>query len=154
MKLKVPSLSGGGKKVALLILVALLFLSVLYAYREDLKAIVGLSVCGEQEIDDYNQATLRVDDYANNIKSLAKKIQTKRNHTKDMTCVYIVYQHYSYIQDANTSRELLETLKNLEQKGKHVNPKILSPKSIKEIEAHVKSLEYNRDLGDRADGSG
>ena len=116
--------------------------------------LVGGKTCGDKIIDQHNQAIRSTENFADNVKKVAKSVEGKAGYKNDITCVYIVFQHYSYAQDVTKSRELFDTMKTLQQKGKRIDAKVLDQQSFEQMEMYVKSLEHNRDIGDKSDGSG
>jgi hypothetical protein len=81
-------------------------------------------------------------------------VESKKGYAKDITCAFIVYQHYAYTQNVEKSRQLFDVINALHKKGKRIDAKVLDQKTVEQMEMHVKSLEHNRDLGDKSDGSG
>ncbi len=152
------SLLGMNKKkwaiIGILVLVITPALSLLTVNRKDFANFVNGKRCDQTVIDRHNQAIKSTDDFANNVKAIALEVETKKGYTQDINCVYIVYEHYAYVQDIDRSRQLLDIMKSLEQKGRSIDASVVGRRTIQEMEVYVKSLEHNRDIGDKADGSG
>lgn len=127
---------------------------ILIVNREDFTNFAKGNRCGQKDIERHNQAIKSTDNFANNVKAVALEVESKKGYTKDVTCVFIVYQHYSYAQDVDKSRQLLEIIKTLEKQGKRIDKRMVGIRTIEQMEMYVKSLEHNRDIGDKADGSG
>ena len=112
------------------------------------------TVCDEKVITRYNQAITSTDNFTSALKAVAMVVEKTHNYDKDSTCVFIVYQHYAHIMDVDASRKQLEIMKSLAHKGGKIDDRIIDKKSLDTMEQYVKSLEYNRDLGGKGDGSG
>lgn len=139
--------------VAVVVLVAVV-LGLSALNRDDLADLLDGSGCGQRVIDRHNKAIKSGNNFAKEVKATALAVESKKNYTQDITCVYIVYQHYSYIQDVGRSRQLLETIKTLEKKGDRIDKKVVGIRTVEQMEMYIKSLEHNRDIGEMSDGSG
>jgi hypothetical protein len=152
------TLSRVSKKKLVILVVGVIIVALMAwiftAKRTQVTNYVTGKRCDETVITKYNNANRSIDNYAKEVEAVVKEVESKSGYAKDISCVYIVYTHYSHKQDASRSRELLETMKTLKQKGKSIDAKILDQKSFEDMEMYVKSLEHNRDIGDKRDGSG
>lgn len=154
------SLLGMNKKqwaiigILILVIASVLILSLFTVNRKDSANFVSGKRCDQSIIDRHNQAIKSIDNFANNVKAVALDVESKKGYATDITCVFIVYQHYAYVQDVERSRQLLDIMKRLEQEGHSIDTNIVGRRTIQEMEVYVKGLEHNRDIGDKANGSG
>lgn len=144
------------KKILMLLAVVVVAALLVLAWlrRTDITDFVSGNSCDRSVIDKHNKAVRSVDNFANSLKTSSLEVESKPGYTENITCVYIVYEHYAYLQDVNKTRELLNTFKALQQKGDKIDKRILDQKTYEQMEMYVKSLEHNRDIGDKSDGSG
>lgn len=141
-------------KAGVAIVIMLILLGLLLLFSNDIKNFVSGNICDNSVANRYNLANRSTDNFAGNIKAIAQEVESKYGYSKDITCVYIVYRHYAYIQDVDRSRQLLELIKSLHHKGRRIDSAVLDQQPIEAMEMYVKSLEHNRGIGDESDGSG
>ncbi len=116
--------------------------------------ISTLEPCGQDVVASYNHAIKSTESFASELSTLAAQVEAKPNYNKSITCVFIVYRHYAYVQDVDKTRQLFEQFKKLQSHGKKVDSNIIDPETLEQMEEYTKSLEHNRNTGDRSDGTG
>ena len=136
--------------LALAIISIVLLLDIL-VFRPDK---YGGQVCGPAIVSEHNQVIKSTINFSKNLSEFSNKIESKPGFNKDITCVFIVYKNYAYRQDVDKTRFYLEQYKMLNHYGKKVNASIIDQKTLFQMEEYTKSLEHNRNIGDRSDGSG
>jgi len=111
------------------------------------KASSSKAVCTDATVTQYNQAIKSTSDFAAKMKEVATSVESKPGYEKDSTCVYIAFQHYAYVRNADKTRQLVELLKQHAAQKKQLNPNVLNPEPVKSMEQYVESLEYSRSVG-------